>query len=224
MNGQTKTGQYAPKKKAIPEPMNSQTPSTKPQLTGSPSPPPRSSGTLKPVKASQVAEETMKRADEYVDGKMTAITDTINQFGEAVKKIPENVPVTISKDVEEKLKKFEKDLAVLEEKLEKVEGIKSTINKWLIKGLFFVAGIVTISFFFVQCGANKEAEADQRLKDADKKHQEWQSRIDKMDSTQNVQNINAEFGEWMIRRYGEYGSDYSLFNQERKRKNSKWWK
>lgn len=224
MSTQRKSGQYSPRVKEIPKPKETQTSSAKQQLAGSSSPPTNPSGNLKPVKASAVAEETMKRADEYVGEKMTAITETINNFGEAVKKIPENVPVTMPEEISQKLKDFKKDLAELEKKLEKVEGIKSTINKWLIKGLFFVAGIVTISFFFVQCGANKEADANQRLKDAEEKHQEWQSRINKMDSVQNVQNINAEFGEWMIRRYGEYGSDYSLFNQERNRKNSKWWK
>lgn len=224
MDRQTKSGQYSPRVKEIPKPRETQTPSTKPQSAGASSPPTNPSGNLKPVKASQVAEETMKRTDEYVGEKLTAITETINNFGEAVKKIPENVPVTMPEEISQKLKDFKKDLAELEKKLERVKKIETTINTWLTKGLYFVAGIVTISFFFVQCAANKEADANQRLKDAEKKYQEYQSRINKMDSAQNVQNINAEFGEWMIRRYGEYGSDYSLFNQERNRENCKWWK
>lgn len=216
-----KQGQYAPKR-VIPKPEPVQASSEQQQPNGRASPSSTAPTTAKPVKASAVAEETMRRADEYVDCKMTAITDQINTFDKAVGKIPPEVPVNMPEDVSKKLDEFKKNLTELDKKLEQVKKIKTIINNWLIKGLFFVAGIVGICFMVVCWTAVRKADADMRFKDADRKYQELQKAINRYDSAQNARDTYHDFGIWMVQRYGDYGNDFTLFKKETNRENKKW--
>lgn len=216
-----KQGQYSPKRE-IPKPEYSQTSSVQQQPNGRASPSGDQPSTVKPVKASAVAEETIKRADEYVDSKMTAITNKINTFDKAVGKIPPGVPVNMPEEVQKKLDEFKGNLNELDKRLEQVKKIETTINKWLIKGLFFVSGIVGLCFLLLWKAADREADANIRFKDAEKKYQEYQTSINRYDSAQNARDTYHDFGVWMVQRYGDYGNDFTEFKKETNREKRKW--
>lgn len=211
----TKSGQYAPKQNDFPkpEPMTpsyQSTPASTTSQQGSPTARPS------PVKATAVADATMQRADEYAQQKMDEISKKIKDFGDSVAKIPKDVPVNLPEDVDKKLNDFKNVLKELNERLKTLEGIKGTINGWLVKGLGFLFAIASLCILITLWTSVKFANANQRFEEADKKWQDANAVVLKMDSIQKERDIRHDFGEWMIRRHGEYGNEYSLFKQENK--------
>lgn len=213
MTQNSKRGQYAPKR-TVPEPEYTEAPRVKHPASNTAAPASAPPDKVKPVKASAVADETMKRADDYVESKMTEVTNKINEFGETVKKIPANIPVSISEEVDNKLTEFKKNLGELEKKLEKVEGIKSTIDKWLVKGLFFVAGIAAVSIIMAAYAGEKRVRAGERMKEADAKVQYADSVLKSAESIMVARETYHDFGRWMVRRYGFKSKDYIEFVDE----------
>lgn len=104
----------------------------------------------------------------------------------------------------------------MNKKVKEVEEMKSSTNKWHLKVLAFAAAIIGISAIQMTCSSVKYADANQRFEEADKKWQDANAVVLKMDSIQKERDIRHDFGEWMIRRHGEYGNEYSLFKQENK--------
>ena len=91
-------GQYAPKQNSIPQPIAIGASGSQqgkgnavPKIGPSPA-------TVKPVTASKVSEETIKRADEYVEGRLNEFTSAINNLKDAIEGIPATVPVAIPED------------------------------------------------------------------------------------------------------------------------------
>lgn len=214
----TKSGQYAPRQNDFPkpEPMASSNQS-KPASSASQQSCP--TGRPSPVRASAIADETMQRADEYVQQKKDEISKNIKDFGDNVAKIPKDVPVTMSDDIRKVFATYNKNVEDMNRKVKEVEEMKNSTNKWHLKVLAFAAAIIVISAIQMTCTSVKYADANQRFKEADKKWQEANAVVLRMDSIQKERDIRHDFGEWMIRRHGEYGNEYSLFKQENKYRN-----
>lgn len=220
MNSNCKRGQYSPAqvKNSIPDPkegessINNGRPMNKDQ-------PANRSSTPKPVKQSDVADAKMQRADEYADTKIKEIEAKISTFDTAVSKIPSNVPVKIPDEVKKMTQDFKKNLNELGKKLDKVDEIKGTINRWLLKVLAFNFAIVCLSFLITLWTSVKYADAKQRFEEADKEWHNANTAVCKMDSMRNARDYRHDFGEWMIKRYGKYGNDFSVFKQEYKYRN-----
>ena len=93
MSYNKRQGQYTPKQNSIPQPIaiGASGPqqgkgNAVPKIGPSPA-------TVKPVTASKVSEETIRRADEYVEGRLNEFTTAINDLKDAIEGIPATVPV-----------------------------------------------------------------------------------------------------------------------------------
>lgn len=217
MSNTFKRGQYSPSqaRKQIPAPKEGESSINNGQPKNKDQPTNRSS-TPKSVSQSAVADAKMQRADNYAETKMDEIDAKITNFDNAVANIPNSIPVKMPDAVTKKLNDFKNDLKELGKKLDKVDEINGTINRWLLKVLAFNFAIVGVSFWIIVSTSVKYADASQRRKEADKEWQEAFTAINKVDSMQNARDYRHDFGDWMIKRYGEYGNNYSVFKQEYK--------
>lgn len=170
--------------------------------------------TVKPVKASEVAEETMKRADDYVNEK-------IETFKKSISGIPKDVPVTISDEVDKKLNKFGGNVTKLEEQVDRVKDLVEKNDKWRVKSLLF-NGIFTLMCIVLAwlSGANYY-EGNERISMADREKAHADSVIDSVMTVLGKNDTYRDFGLWMVNRYGNQGVMYNDFLKEYNRNNKK---
>ena len=206
MSYSKRQGQYAPKQNGIPQPIKSdsiavgqekQTSIPKAQQPVMP---------VRPVTASKVSEETIRRADEYVEGRLNEFTTNINTLKGTIDNIPASIPVTIPEDVQEKMAAFGKTVENLPNVLQKVD---------MVKILFFVAGIAAISILMAVFAAEKLVAADDKEQAAMAKVHYADSILKEARSIMVVRETYHDFGRWMVNRYGTKGRDFDRFQRER---------
>lgn len=165
----------------------------------------------KPVKASDVAEATIQRADKYVD-------KVIKELLKLIKDLPGSLPITLSKEVADKIVKFEKTVTTLGEHLEGFKGVSKNVNNGLRNVLWFVAVVAAVCIGLATCSGYKLNEAAHRIEEADKKI----AYADSVEAhTRMVMNKNdtcRDFGRWMLRQYGRKGIFYNDFLKAYNRK------
>ena len=215
MSYRKRQGQYAPKQNGIPQPIKSdsiavgqekQTSIPKAQQPVMP---------VRPVTASKVSEETIRRADEYVEGRLNEFTSNINTLKGTIDNIPASIPVTIPEDVQEKMAVFGKTVENLPNVLQKVDMVKTITDRWMIKILFFVAGIAAISILMAVFAAEKLVAADGKEQAAMAKVHYADSILKEARSIMVVRETYHDFGRWMVNRYGTKGRDFDRFQRER---------
>lgn len=55
------------------------------------------------VQAADIAEESIKRADEYIEKKMGSAKDVVSELASEIAKIPKSVPVVIPEETKKKM-------------------------------------------------------------------------------------------------------------------------
>lgn len=215
MSYNKRQGQYAPKQNSIPQPIESgsiavgqeeQTPIPKAHQPVMP---------VRPVTASKVSEETIKRADEYVEGRLNEFTTNINTLKGTIDKIPTSIPVIIPEEVKENIAAFDKTVENLPNALQKVDEFKAVTDRWMIKILFFVAGIASVSILMAVFVGNKYSEACDMERTAEVKVQYADSLLKEARSIMMLRETYHDFGRWMVNRYGTKGKDFDRFHRER---------
>lgn len=208
-------GQYAPKQNSIPQPIAIGASASQqgkgnavPKIGPSPA-------TVKPVTASKVSEETIKRADEYVEGRLNEFTTAINDLKDAIEGIPATVPVAIPEDVQAKMKAFSKTVENLPNALQKVDVIKTVTDRWMIKILFFVAGVASVSILMAVFAGEKYSAAIDKELAAEAKVHYADSVLKEARSIMVVRETYHDFGRWMVNRYGTKGKEFDRFQRER---------
>lgn len=169
---------------------------------------------VKPVKASDVAEATIQRADDYVNEKMESVKTIISS-------IPECVPVTIPNEGKDLLDQFNANINRLEAALNKFEGIADWIDKMLIKGLVFISFIVIFCGLYMGCTGEKKNEAERRMEEADRRRHEADSLYNRTEDIVENNDLYRDFGVWMVDRYGDRGSDFTRFQKEHNKTKNK---
>ena len=215
MSYSKRQGQYAPKQNGIPQPIKSdsiavgQEKQTSIPKTQQPVMP------VRPVTASKVSEETIRRADEYVEGRLNEFTTNINTLKGTIDNIPASIPVTIPEDVQEKMAAFGKTVENLPNVLQKVDMVKTVTDRWMVKILFLVAGIAAISILMAVFAAEKLVAADDKEQAAMAKVHYADSILKEARSIMVVRETYHDFGRWMVNRYGTKGRDFDRFQRER---------
>ena len=214
MSYSKRQGQYAPKQNGIPQPIKSdsiavgqekQTSIPKAQQPVMP---------VRPVTASKVSEETIRRADEYVEGRLNEFTTNINTLKGTIDNIPASIPVTIPEDVQAKMKAFNKTVENLPNALQKVDVIKTVTDRWMIKILFFVAGIASVSILMAVFAGEKYSAAIDKELAAEAKVHYADSVLKEARSIMVVRETYHDFGRWMVNRYGTKGREFDRFQRE----------
>ena len=214
MSYSKRQGQYAPKQNGIPQPIKSdsiavgqekQTSIPKAQQPVMP---------VRPVTASKVSEETIRRADEYVEGRLNEFTTNINTLKGTIDNIPASIPVTIPEDVQAKMKAFNKTVENLPNALQKVDVIKTVTDRWMIKILFFVAGIASVSILMAVFAGEKYSAAIDKELAAEAKVHYADSVLKEARSIMGVRETYHDFGRWMVNRYGTKGREFDRFQRE----------
>lgn len=221
MSVNRRQGQYAPKQNGIPQPVWSESTAGR-QESGAAIPKVRQTALpVRPVTASKVSEEAIRRADEYVENRMTELTSAIKSLKNTIDSLPKSIPVSIPEKVEKEMREFKTKADALPETLRKIDDVKSLTDKWMVKGLFFVAAVVTVSILMATCAGRKLAEADDLTKAAEADKHYADSVLDEARKAITIRNTYYDFGLWMVDRYGTTGRDYVRFNKEYSPKNSK---
>jgi hypothetical protein len=142
MSYNKRQGQYAPKQNGIPQPIKSDSiavgqekPTAIPKAQQPVMP-------VRPVTASKVSEETIRRADEYVEGRLNEFTTNINTLKGTIDNIPTSIPVDYTGRCSgEDGQRSTRQWRICPTLLQKVDMVKTVTDRWMIKILFFVAGV-----------------------------------------------------------------------------------
>ena len=215
MSYNKRQGQYAPKQNSIPQPIESGSIAVGQEKQMSIPKAHQPVMPVRPVTASKVSEETIKRADEYVEGRLNEFTTNINMLKGTIDKIPSSIPVTIPEEVQKKMAAFDKTVENLPNALQKVDEFKTVTDRWMIKILFFVAGIASISILMAVFVGNKYSEACDKERAAEAKVHYADSVLKEARSIMVVRETYHDFGRWMVNRYGTKGKEFDRFQRKR---------
>ena len=142
-------------------------------------------------------------------------TTAINDLKGAIEGIPASVPVAIPEDVQAKIKAFDKTVENLPGVLQKVDEFKTVTDRWMIKILFFVAGVASVSILMAVFAGEKYSAAIDKELAAEAKVHYADSVLKEARSIMVVRETYHDFGRWMVNRYGTKGKEFDRFQRER---------